>query len=237
VVVPTSEAGQESLLAGVAGQFGGLGALAGFGDLSPEKIESVETLRSTGLARKFIREQGVVQILCRARLTSCDSDDESNENAALRAITRGVLGVSDDRRTGVVRVTMTWIDRGQAATWANDYVALANRELQGRAVTEASQRVIFLEKAAAATDDHELRSAIYRLIEAQVKTQMLASTRPEYAFRVIDSAAPPDKKDRVRPLRSLIALTGAVAGLGLAYGGMLAIARLRRSAARLPASR
>ncbi len=234
VIVPASQTGKESVLAGISSQLGGLGALGGLGSYGdPEKIEFVETLRSSGMARKFLEEEGLVSVLCAAHVASCVSGTknlmESNENAALRAFVRHILNVSDDKRTGVVRVTITWIDRKQSASWANDFVALANRELQRRAVTEARQRVVFLERAAAATDIQELRGAIYRLMESEVKMEMLASTRPDYAFRVIDFAAVPDERDKVRPLRSVIGLLGAVAAFAVAYAAAFGFGYSRQS--------
>jgi uncharacterized protein involved in exopolysaccharide biosynthesis len=237
VLMAADSAGQESMLSDIANQAGGLAALAGLGgSATPQRIEFLETLRSSGLARKFVQEQGLVRVLCDARIAWCESGTEgsaeSNDNAGLREFRRHILSVSEDKRTNVISVSITWFDRKQAAQWANEYVALANRELQRRAIAEAHQRIVFLEKAAGATDVEGTRSAIYRLMESQLKSEMFASTRPDYAFRVIDSAVPPDRKDKLRPLRAVIGLIGAVAALALMYAGTFAVGysgRLRRA--------
>ena len=234
LIIPASHTAQESLLSNVSNAIGGLGMLAGgIGGLNdPNRVEFVETLRSSGMARKFIEEQGLVNTLCATKIASCgpstDGVKESQENAVLRAFERHILSVSEDKRTGVVHVTITWIDRKQAATWANEYVALANRELQGRAIAEARQRVTFLQRAAAATDLQELRAAIFRLMESEVKMEMLASTQPDYAFRVIDLATPPDEKDKVRPLRSVFGLLGTLGAIMLGYAAMIVVGRYRQ---------
>jgi uncharacterized protein involved in exopolysaccharide biosynthesis len=233
VVMPAGGEGRESMLSDIANQAGGLAALAGLDTANPQKIEFLETLRSSGLARKFVQEQGLVRVLCDARVAWCESgaesSAESNGNAALREFKRHILSVSEDKRTSVVRLSITWFDRKQAALWANEYVALANRELQRRAIAEPHQRIVFLERAAAATAVEGARSAIYRLMESQLKSEMFASTRPDYAFRVIDSAVPPDRKDKVRPLRAVIGLIGAVAALALVYVGTFAVRYSDRS--------
>jgi hypothetical protein len=226
-IVEAPESGGESSLSGVTGQLGGLGILAaGLGGLNdPQRVAFVETLRSPGLARKFLRERGLVAVLCGTRSITCGHGAESDENRALRTFRRNILDVAEDKRTGVIRVAITWFDRREAAEWANQYVVLANRELQTRAITGAHQRVAFLEKAAAETDIPEVRSAIFALLESQIKTEMFATTRPEFAFRVIDSAVAPDASARARPLRSLMGLVGATIAVALLYASM----KLRRS--------
>jgi uncharacterized protein involved in exopolysaccharide biosynthesis len=68
----------------------------------------------------------------------------------------------------------------------------------------------------------EVQQAIYRLMEAQTKKQMVASTREEYAFQTIDPAVPP--QERASPKRALIVLTGLVLGLAL---GTLVVSVMR----------
>jgi LPS O-antigen subunit length determinant protein (WzzB/FepE family) len=236
IVLPENRAaGQEdSMFSGLVGDTGVLGGLAGLGTGTPDRIEFLETLRSAGTARNFVREQGLIGIICGAHFATCYSRGEgaaeSNENAALLAFRRHILDVAEDKNKGIVRVTITWTDRKLAATWANDYVALANHELQGKAVAQARQRVGFLQRAASATEDQDLRSAIYKLMESQVRVEMLASTRPDYAFRIIDSAVPSDRRHPVRPLRALIAAIGGVAAFALTYASLFV--RLSRRARR-----
>jgi uncharacterized protein involved in exopolysaccharide biosynthesis len=64
----------------------------------------------------------------------------------------------------------------------------------------------------------EVQQAIYRLMEAQTKKQMVASTREEYAFQTIDPAVPPQEK--ASPKRALIVITALM--LGLALGSLVA---------------
>lgn len=240
IVLPGSRAAgeDESALSGVMGGGGGLiSALTGLGEAgTPARIEFVETLRSSGMARKFLREEGLTSIICDAHVADCshgagrgdESAAELSENAALRAFQRGIFNVKQDKEKGVVQVTITWRDRTVAAKWANDFMAIANRELQSKAVAEARQRQAFLERSAAATEEQGLRSAIYRLLESQLRVEMLASSRPDYAFRIIDPATPPDIRYPVRPLRSVIGLLGAVVAFALTYARLLLVRRASR---------
>ncbi len=56
---------------------------------------------------------------------------------------------------------------------------------------------------------------MYELIENETKSRMLANTRKEYAFTVVDPASAPE--DRIWPRRSLMVITG------VAIGGILGL--------------
>jgi uncharacterized protein involved in exopolysaccharide biosynthesis len=88
-----------------------------------------------------------------------------------------------------------------------------NKQLRTEAVEEAQKSVAYLEKQLSLTSSVEVQQAIYRLIEAQTKKQMVASTREEYAFQTIDPAVPPQEK--ASPKRALIVITALMFGLVL----------------------
>jgi LPS O-antigen subunit length determinant protein (WzzB/FepE family) len=68
---------------------------------------------------------------------------------------------------------------------------------------------------------------VYKVMESELKDQMVARTRDSYAFKVLDPAVPPDPKDRDSPNRILyLALGGAI---GVLVGGIWALARQRPS--------
>jgi len=159
----------------------------------------------------------MVALLCGTGDVDCDSarGAESNEhraNEALKVFQRRVLAVTEDKRTGLFWVSITWRDRYVAASWANEYVALANRELQSTTVAESSRRIAFLRDAAEKAESIALHDAIYKLMESEIKSTMIASTRKDYAFKIIDPALAPDQRDTVRPRRALLTLFGVVFG-------------------------
>ena len=151
---------------------------------------------------------------------------QHQSNEALTLFTRRVLAVSEDKRTGLVRVSITWIDRHAAAVWANEYVDLANHELQRRAIDESNTRIEFLRDAAQKAQVVGVREAIYRLMESEVKSVMIATTRPDFAFRIVDKAIVPDESARVRPMRSLLAVAGGCVGMLVAF--LFLVIRARR---------
>jgi hypothetical protein len=93
-------------------------------------------------------------------------------------------------------VAIDWTDPATAAQWANGFVALANELLRTRALVESKRNIAYLNDQISKTDVVELRRVLYGLIESETKTLMLANGRPEYAFRVVDPAVPPELKTR-----------------------------------------
>lgn len=232
---PIAEGSQAGLLAAIGGQLGGLGGLVGAGLGADSRVdERIATLTSRALASRFIADQSLVQVFCDDGVIACTDGrsrpaaaTEEEANQALRLFTRRVLAVSEDKRSGLVRVSITWRDKRLAADWANRYVKLANQDLQERAIAESERRIQFLRDAAEKTQAVELRAAMYRLAESEIKSVMIATTRPDFAFRVVDPALVPDETARVRPRRALLAVAGAFLGFLLAAGFLIIAARYR----------
>jgi uncharacterized protein involved in exopolysaccharide biosynthesis len=142
-----------------------------------------------------------------------DSNDTPTDWDAFKLWDEDVRRVNFDRKAGLVTLMIDWKDPALAAKWANELVGHVNSRLRAEAVEEAEKSVAFLEKQLSLTSSVEVQQAIYRLIEAQTKKKMVASTREEYAFQTIDPAVPP--QERTSPKRTLIVITGLVLGLAL----------------------
>ena len=72
----------------------------------------------------------------------------------------------------------------------------------------------------------ETRQAVGRLLEAQLKQEMLASVSRDYVFKVVSPGRAPDPDRFVRPRRMLLAAIGFLFGSGL--GVLLAFIRINR---------
>jgi uncharacterized protein involved in exopolysaccharide biosynthesis len=238
VVALVKDTGSSDLMMSL-GSLGGLGALAGLGlggDTS--RNERIAVLTSRELATSFLKSEQLVERFCETKAMKCgpglffgsELSEVQLANDARKLFQRRVLGVTEDKRTSLVRVSITWRDPAEAASWANEYVELANRELLARAISESDRRIGFLRKLADEAETVELRDAVFKLLESEVKSRMVASSRADYAFKVIDPAVVPDLRDKVRPKRALMAVLGAlIAAL------IFAVVRLRK-AGHLPLS-
>jgi uncharacterized protein involved in exopolysaccharide biosynthesis len=222
--------GDRDSLAGVAGQLGGVAALLGGAAGGRDINEALAALRSRKLALEFLMHDkriDAIQSLLHDGNPKPPGDPTDLQIAAINYFQKHVLSVDNDMRTGLITVGVVWRDRQVAADWANAYVAEANELIRRRTMTEAAERIAYLRAAAEKAETVDLRNAISSLLESQIRTQMLASTRPEFAFRVFDPAVRARVEERVRPKSALLGLIGTIIGGALASGVLLLLRRRR----------
>jgi uncharacterized protein involved in exopolysaccharide biosynthesis len=112
--------------------------------------------------------------------------------------------VSKDKKTSLIVLTVDWRDPVVAARWANHLVSQLNQHARDRAIEYANRSLVYLNGELNNTHVLEMQQTIYRLIEREMRTQVSANVREEYAFRVLDPAIPPEERES--PHRTLITL-------------------------------
>ncbi len=211
------------------GDLGGLASLAGINISSGggERNELVAVLTSRSLAEQFITEQKIIPALFWDRRTSEGAwkDRAPTIGEAVDRWLEDVLLVNEDRKTGLVTLSVEQVDRAQAASWANAYVEIANRTTRARQIREADATIAFLNQQIAANSLEGVRQALYRLIENNINRVALANVRPDHPFAFVDRAVAPEPKKKVRPKRSLMVIFGALGGGGLAAFIILLLGR------------
>lgn len=220
--------GLGSALSSALGSFGGLASLAGVNlpSGSPSTEEAIAVLRSREFTAKFIERHSMLTQLFPENWDSERKIWKPNRGGTptmSQAIRRFNLlrGVSTDRKTGLISVTVNWRDPKLAASWANALVDDVNAEMRRRAIAHADAALNFLRRELESTGVIDTRDAINRLIEAQVNQRMLANVTPEFAFRVVDRASMPDRYDVVAPRRALLLAIGLIVGFVL--GAVIAL--------------
>jgi uncharacterized protein involved in exopolysaccharide biosynthesis len=136
---------------------------------------------------------------------------------AFRAFDR-IRKIEHDSKTGLITLQVEWKDPVKAADWANRLTERLNAEMRSRALSQAEASLGYLQKEAASTVDVTTREAISRLMESEIKNEMLAHVTKDYSLKVIDQAIPADIDDPVRPIKVLYV------ALGLICGAMVAVA-------------
>ena len=132
----------------------------------------------------------------------------------------GALTVSENQGTGLITLSLEWIDPGLAASWLNLLIADANDYLRDKDTIEATESVDFLQDQLESTQLLEMQRMLYQLIESQMRTLMLADAKEGYAFEVIDPAVAPENKSR--PRRSIICISITFLGAMLSVVFVLA---------------
>ena len=202
----------------VASRLGGLAGLAGIrmGN-SSDGQNAVAILRSREFAAEFISEKNLMQLFFEGEWDA----DSSNPGEfpqmydAVEYFHKNVFSAKQDPVSGLVTIAIEWKDPELAAEWVNSLVDRINRETRARALQEAETNLSYLQAQLETAPVMELRSAISRIIESELKTIMIANAREQYAFRIIDPGMVPTKK--VRPRRALIVITSTF------LGGLLAL--------------
>lgn len=217
VVSPAQSGGGVSL----GGSASGLAAMAGLdlGSQGGRKQENFATLVSPGFARDFIATENIIPALFWDRWDEKAHDWRPGVKVptledAVRRFTDDVRGIADDRKAGVITISMDWRDPALAAAWANRFVALANERLRAQALRESDDSMRFLNDELHKTDVTEMRQAVFSLIKTQINSAMMANVQREFAFHVIDAAVVPERK--VSPKRALLTALGGVIGLAFA---------------------
>ena len=225
-----------SLSGELGASLGGLAALAGvnIGGAGKRADESLEYLRSREFTRGFIERHGLMPVLFAGKWDATHqrwrTDDPPTIWQGVNRLSKSIRQIAEDHRTGIVTMAIIWKDRVAAAQWANAMIAEADTALRQRAIAEHTRSLDYLKTEASESSAVEVRAAIFKTMETELKDSMLARTRDAYAFRVLDPAVVRDPKDIDSPNKPLIITMGALAGLLL--GMLVAAVREHRARAR-----
>lgn len=234
LVMPSAKGSGNGVGGAMRNQFGGLAALAGIdlGASGAQKEEALAVLNSPGFAREFIRQENLMPVLFAERWNSATGKWRADsrpptEEAAVKKFTTTVRMVADDRKSGVITISVKWRNPQLAAKWANKMVEMVNERLRSEAILNSESSIQFLDQELAKTDVVEMREVIYGLIRDQVSNAMLANVQRDYAFHFIDRAVAP--QTRTSPKRVLITIGGAAFGFFCAIFYVFLRRRLRES--------
>jgi uncharacterized protein involved in exopolysaccharide biosynthesis len=198
-------------------QFGGLAAMAGISIPSDSNVEQVvATLNSRKFLRTYINQNKLIPVLF-DEIWDADNqawmvpsvEDEPTEQKAIESF-KACLSVDEDKKSGLITLSISWKDPVVAAQWANDLVKQLNEQLREQAITDSKKRVGYLEQELAKTTLQDMRAVLYNLLESEKQKAMLANVNEDFALEVIDPAVAPETREK--PKRKLIVALGGVCG-------------------------
>lgn len=233
VVADASEPGGSAGLASALGQLGSLASLAGVGLTSEVRAsdEALAVLESDDFLDRFITRNGLLPVLyanqwdAKSKAWTSKKGKEPTVGKAIQYF-RSLITVNRDRRTSLISVSVDWKSRSLAQVWCLRLIDDLNAEMQDRALRRAREHIEFLRKQIEIEDNIETRQAVGRLLEVQLKQEMLASVSKDYVFKVVSAGRQPEIDRYVRPRRLLLAAAGFLFGSGL--GVLAAFVRLNR---------
>ena len=221
-LAPNTEEQSRGGLAALAGQFGGLASMAGLSlGGGGSTAHAIATLESRQFLVPFLIQDENLKILFPDDWDDEDkrwikqserraSDNRPTNQEAYDRFVKSSFNVSQDKKSGLVTVSIELENPEIAAKWSNELVAKLNAHLRQQAQEEANKNLAYLNEQLNQTRVLEIKEALYGLIESQTKNAMLANAKNDYAFKVIDPAVTPELKSR--PKRALIVLSSGLIG-------------------------
>ena len=213
-------------LGSAVSQLSGLASLAGvrLGGAEGAKTEALATLQSEVLTDTYVQQHDLLPVLFPnewdARTKQWKTRDPEKIPTLWKAnqLFKGrIRNVDDDPKTGLITLSIRWKDPAVAAQWANGLVKLTNDYLRQKSIDEAERSITYLKQEITRTNIVEVKNAIYMLMEEEIKKEMLARGRDEFALRVVDPAVPPERKSYPKPLLWIIG--GVIAGIFFGFLG------------------
>jgi len=229
-------------LSGALGQLGGLASLAGVslgGGESGEAQIAQEIMKSWSYIEGFIADNNIAVEVYAAEGWSKGSntlqinndayDIEANkwlledESGAIKPPNSwqlfqafsGMLSVFEDKKSGLVSVSIEYYSPQIAKQWVDMYVESINRFMQQRQIDKVTRNINYLQEQIEKTAIAEMQEVFYTIIEEQTKNKMLAEASPDYVFVAVGPSMVPELKSQ--PNRALICI------LGTLLGGMLSV--------------
>ena len=229
-------------LSGALGQLGGLASLAGVslgGGESGEAQIAQEIMKSWSYIEGFIADNNIAAEVYAAEGWSKGSntlqidgdvydaelkkwfvEDESGaigppSSWQLFEAFSQMLSVSEDKKSGLVSVSIEYYSPQIAKQWVDLYVQSVNRFMQQRQVDKVTRNINYLQEQIEKTSIAEMQEVFYTIIEEQTKNKMLAEASPDYVFVAVGPSMVPEQKSQ--PKRALICILGAL------LGGMLSV--------------
>ena len=216
LVAPASE--EQSGSPSVLSQFGGLAAMAGISIPSDSNVEQVvATLKSRKFLSQYIHRKNLLPVLFadiwdvkNQTWMINNKEDEPTQQNGVHSFKNEILSVDEDKKSGLITLSIYWQDPKVAAEWANDLIEQLNKQLREQAIADSIKRVGYLEQELAKTTLQDMRAVLYKLLEAEKQKAMLANVNEDFALEVIDPAIAPEAQEK--PKRKLIVALGAVCG-------------------------
>ena len=146
-----------------------------------------------------------------------DSDGNLGPPSSWQLFTKfaQMVSVSEDKKSGLVSVSIEYYSPQIAKDWLDMYVSAINEHMQERQISKVSNNIAYLENQINKTAIAEMREVFYTIIEEQTKNKMVAEASPEYAFVAVSPSMVPEQKSK--PKRAQICIMGTF------LGGMLSV--------------
>ncbi len=217
IMAPAQDPNSDALSA-LKGQLGGLSSFIGNIPSSSGELDiytSLAILRSRTFTEKFIETKNILPILFSEKWDSENNKWKGSPPTQVAAdmLFKKIRFYNYDNQENLITFSIEWKEAEIAKEWTNAYIDLLNDYIRLQAIEEANNSIKFLEEKLEQTSVVSFQTILHGMIEQQTQTVMLADSRKDYAFKIIDAAIVPDERER--PNRTLILIIATFAGFSL----------------------
>ena len=215
VVMAPAQDPNSGALSALKGQLGGLSSFIGNIPSSSGELDiytSLAILRSRTFTEKFIESKNILPVLFSEKWDSENNEWKANPPTQVAAdmLFKKIRFYNYDNQENLITFSIEWKEPEIAEEWTNAYIDLLNDYIRMQAIEEANNSIKFLEEKLKQTSVVSFQTILHGMIEQQTQTVMLADSRKDYAFKIIDAAIVPDERER--PNRTLILIIATFGG-------------------------
>ena len=170
-------------------QLEGLASVAGFNMDEGNEAEALAVLKSRDLARAFIEAENLLPVLLADKWDSTagswkadDPEEWPDSQDGEKFFSQNVRSVQEAADTGLVTLTIEWVDPELAAEWASLMVERLNARMRQQALVQAEANVAYLQAELAATQVVSLQLPISQFLEKEMQKLMLARGNEEFSL-------------------------------------------------------
>ena len=146
---------------------------------------------------------------------------DSNSNKSLKPSAQdahkkysNLLNIEENNSTGFLKLEIEHLSPYYAKDLLDLIIKEINLMIREKDIYESTEALSYLEQQVIDTSVADIRNSINRMIEGQMKTQMMAKIKKDYVLSIIDPPYVPENKSK--PTRSIICIIGAI--LGVIFG-------------------
>ncbi|MDA7702529.1 Wzz/FepE/Etk N-terminal domain-containing protein [Gammaproteobacteria bacterium] len=236
----------DSTITSISGQLGGLGSLAGIslpGESSKAEY-AVAYIKSKKMLSLLLTQPGVRENLFATKsynkitkkITYDSKIFNSQTNEWVRKVKVGEkkipslhdihqdiiskqLSVSINRKSGFILISFTHISPVFAKEYVDLIIQVLNSEARMKDLDESKEALTYYNNKIKNAENFSIKNSINKLIELELKKEMLGSLQIDYLLIPIDGPFIPEKKSE--PQRSLIVILISMFGFALSISYVL----------------
>lgn len=244
----TQRQGDGALGAQLSGQMGGLASLAGFslgGVQGNDVDQAMAIIDSWPFLEKVVNKHNLKPLIMGVKGWNKETGELIWDNKIydpinkkwLREPPKGMkaepssfevytkfskmLTASFDKKTTMLNVAVEYYSPVLAQQWVTILVSELNETFRLRDVSESNKNVAYLEQKISETGVAAMHSVFYKMIEAQMKTLMLAEVDEQYLVRRV--VEPKVAELKSSPNRKIILILAVAAGFLISTSGVFVV--------------